>query len=72
MICLSVFVSLALIPFAFSQSPNGNVEIAGIEANFVNAGLVPSFLTTFVPSAVMNAAFGNGDIAPGTPLTRER
>jgi phosphatidylethanolamine-binding protein len=72
MISLSVSTVLALIPFTFAQSTNAGVGIEGIEANFVNAGLVPSLLATFNPSAVMNFAFGNGDIAPGTPLTQER
>ena len=41
MICLSVLVSMALILSVFAQSTNMNVEIAGVEANFANAGLVP-------------------------------
>jgi len=74
MISLSIFVSLAFIPFTFSQSTNNSnvgLEIAAIEAHFSNAGIVPSLLTSFTPSAVMSVAFnGVGDVAPGTPLTQ--
>jgi len=72
MICLSVLVSMALILSVFAQSTNMNVEIAGVEANFANAGLVPSFLKIFTPSAIMHVVFENDDIAPGTPLTQEQ
>jgi hypothetical protein len=73
MVSLSVLVSLAFIPFTFSQSTNNSdvgLQIAAIQAHFSNAGIVPSLLTTFSPSAVMSVAFnGVGDVAPGTLLT---
>ena len=72
MIPLSVFVSLALIPFTLAQSPTDVAfGIAAIEAHFSNAGIVPSMLATFTPSALMNVAFGAA-VPPGTPLTQDR
>jgi phosphatidylethanolamine-binding protein (PEBP) family uncharacterized protein len=72
MIPLSVFVSLALIPFTLAQSPSDVAfGIAAIEAHFSNAGIVPSMLATFTPSALMNVAFGAA-VSPGTPLTQDQ
>jgi len=74
MISLSVFVACALIPFAFSQSTSSNntgLQIEAIEAHFTNAGIVPSLLTSFSPSAFLNFAFDTiGSVAPGTLLTQ--
>ncbi len=57
-----------------AQSSNDNaIGIAAIEAHFTGAGLVPSLLTSFVPSAVMTVTFsGLGAISPGQNLTKDR
>jgi phosphatidylethanolamine-binding protein (PEBP) family uncharacterized protein len=45
-------------------------QIEVIEANFQNAGLVPSLLNTFDPVALLNVSFNNvGLVAPGQNLT---
>jgi len=66
------FVSLALIPFSLAQSTGDvGVQIEAIEAHFSNAGLVPSLLATFSPTAILSVSFdGVGAVAPGTPLTQ--
>jgi len=72
----SLFVSLALIPFSLSQSTSSTdlgTQIAAIEAHFRNAGIVPSLLATFAPSALLDITFGGvGTVSPGIPLTRAR
>jgi len=68
----TLFVSLTLIPFfSLSQSTNdSSIQIEAIEAHFSNAGIVPSLLPTFSPSAVLSVSFaGVGDVAPGTALS---
>jgi len=65
---LALFTLVA--PFVLAQSDNTQLEIDGIEANFQNAGLVPSLLATFDPVALLNVTFnGVGAISPGQNLT---
>jgi len=68
----TLFVSLALVPFSLAQSDSaGEVGIQAIEAHFTNAGIVPSLLATFTPSALLNILFaGTPSVAPGTPLSQ--
>jgi hypothetical protein len=56
-----------------AQSTNDTaLGIAAIEAHFTNAGLVPSLLSSFVPSAVMTVNFaGVGAISPGQNLSKQ-
>ncbi len=57
-----------------AQSTNDTaLGIVAIEAHFSGAQLVPSLLSTFIPSAVMNVTFpGVGAISPGQNLTKTR
>lgn len=74
MISFPVFVSLALVPFTFAQSTDdAGLQIAGVQANFQSALLVPQLLPTFSPSAALAVSFeGVGNTASGTPLTQDR
>jgi hypothetical protein len=60
--------------FVNAQIIDGNaLAISAIEAHFNNAGLVPSLLATFDPSAIMNVTFpGVGSISPGQNLTKDQ
>ncbi|KAI0303374.1 phosphatidylethanolamine-binding protein [Multifurca ochricompacta] len=57
-----------------AQSSNENaISIAAIEAHFTGAGLVPSLLSSFDPSALITVTFpGVGAISPGQSLTKDR
>ena len=72
----ALFVSLSLISAALAQSNSTNntaVGIEAIQAHFSNAGLVPSLLATFDPSALMTVDYsGVGDIQPGQALSQSR
>jgi len=72
MVFLSLVISLAAAPFVLGQTNNTQLGIQAIEAHFTNAGLVPSFLATFDPSALFTLDFAgvSGDISPGEPLTQ--
>lgn len=75
MIFAPVLLSLSLLPFCVAQAneTSTGVAIEAIEANFANAGIVPSLLATFSPSSILSVNFaGVGDVAPGTPLTQAR
>ncbi|THG99729.1 hypothetical protein EW026_g2655 [Hermanssonia centrifuga] len=70
MISVSVILSLALAPFVLGQSNNSELGIEAIEAHFTNAGIVPSLLASFDPSAVLTLSYnGVGNISPGQALT---
>jgi len=71
MFTLPVFVSLAIASLATAQSSNTALELAAIKAHFQAAGLVPSFLSTFDPSAILTIAYagGVGSVSPGQLLT---
>ncbi|KZP24857.1 PEBP-like protein [Athelia psychrophila] len=69
MIFAPAILSLSLLPFCVAQA--SSVAIEAIEANFANAGIVPSLLATFSPSSTLSVNFaGVGDVAAGTPLTQ--
>ncbi|KAJ9125989.1 hypothetical protein QFC24_002261 [Naganishia onofrii] len=53
---------------AMAQNTASEMQLAGVKANFQQAQLVPQFLPTFNPSALLNVSFGSDNIEPGTPL----
>ncbi|KAJ9101257.1 hypothetical protein QFC21_003476 [Naganishia friedmannii] len=53
---------------AFAQNTASEMQLAGVKANFQQAQLVPQFLPTFNPSALLNVTFGSDNVEPGTPL----
>ncbi|KAJ9118763.1 hypothetical protein QFC22_003984 [Naganishia vaughanmartiniae] len=53
---------------AFAQNTASEMQLAGVKANFQQAQLVPQFLPTFNPSALLNVSFGSDNVEPGTPL----
>lgn len=57
MISFPIITALALLPFVLAQSNDTAVQIEAIEAHFTGAGIVPSLLSTFVPSALLNVSF---------------
>lgn len=66
-------VSLFSFIGAVVAQDNTAVDIEAIQAHFSQAGIVPSLLTTFDPSALLTVSFdGVGDISPGQPLTQDR
>jgi len=72
MIFVPTLLSLSLLPLCFAQSNvTAELGIEAIEANFANAGIVPSLLATFTPTSLLSINFaGVGDVAPGTALTQ--
>ncbi|KAJ8078514.1 hypothetical protein PM082_012796 [Marasmius tenuissimus] len=66
------FTLLALLPFVAAQS-NTATEIAAIKAHFQQGGLVPTFLPTFEPHALMTVNFPEiGDIKPGQAVSKDQ
>lgn len=63
----TTFLALAVAPFAFAQ--NNAVGLQSIIAQFKNAGLTPSPLTTFAPSALLSVTYGSSAIDAGKPQT---
>ncbi|KAL0947213.1 hypothetical protein HGRIS_013331 [Hohenbuehelia grisea] len=60
-----------LLLAAVAVAQNTALEVEAIQAHFTAAGIVPSLLSTFNPSAVATLNFpGVGDIKPGQSLTR--
>ncbi|KAH9967841.1 phosphatidylethanolamine-binding protein [Russula dissimulans] len=78
MIFFAATVALSLLgPLVNAQSNNSNsntaLGIAGIEANFQNAHIIPDLLSTFNPTAVMNVNFtGVGETSAGQNLTKDQ
>jgi hypothetical protein len=67
------FVSAALLLSVRGQVSNPALEIEGIEAHFKNAGLVPSLLASFNPTAVLSVNYGGvGAISDGQKLTKDQ
>ncbi|KAG1756232.1 phosphatidylethanolamine-binding protein [Suillus paluster] len=66
------FSSLLLSSFVrASQSNNTALEIEAIRAHFQGAGLVPSLLASFIPTALLTAAYvGVGAVTPGQLLLK--
>ena len=64
---------LSLASLVTAQSTNPTLEIEAIQAHFSNAGLVPSLLPTFAPTAFFNLSYsGVGAISLGQKLTKDR
>jgi hypothetical protein len=62
--------SVSSLTLATAQT---SLNIALIEAHFSNAGIVPSLLPTFDPSATLNVSFaGVGTITPGQALSKDQ
>jgi hypothetical protein len=73
MFTLPVLAALAVASLVTAQSGNTALELAAIKAHFQAAGLVPSLLSTFDPSAVLNVTYaGVGSVSPGQLLTGPR
>ena len=73
MIALSFVAALAFASLASAQANNTALGIQAIEAHFANAGLVPSLLATFDPSAILSVTYnGVGTISPGQSLSKAR
>lgn len=72
MISLSVFASLAILPFVTAQASDPGLEIKAIQAHFSGSGITPSLLPTFDPSAVLSVTFGTTAVTPGQALTKDR
>lgn len=73
MISLPVLLSLSLLPFVASQSPNDtSLQIAAIKAHFTQSEIVPDLLSSFDPSAILTVNFQgsvNGEHGPMYILT---
>jgi hypothetical protein len=66
-------IAAALLSFVRAQSTDPALEIEAIEAHFSGAGIVPSLLATFDPSAILAISYdGVGSISPGQQLTQEQ
>ncbi|KAJ9096482.1 hypothetical protein QFC20_006425 [Naganishia adeliensis] len=63
----ALVAAAALAQTAFAQGAS-ELQLAGVKANFEQAQLVPQFLPTFNPSALLNVSFGGDNVLPGTPL----
>ena len=69
----SLILTLALFSTKFAVAQDTAVGIEAIEAHFSNAGIVPSLLTSFDPSAVMSVSYTDvGEIQPGQALSQTR
>ena len=67
---LSVFVSLALLPFVAAQDADDTPAIQAIEAHFEQSHITEDYLDDFDPIATLNLNFaGVGDVTPGQRLT---
>jgi len=65
---------LSLVTVISSQTTNNNpaLGLADAEAQFTNAGLVPSLLKYFDPSSVLDCNYpGTGNIAMGQKFVKE-
>jgi len=70
MIKITVFALALLAPFVSAQTSSPALEIEAIEAHFTGAGLVPSLLPSFTPSAVFGLSFNGVNVSPGQALTK--
>ncbi|THU99377.1 PEBP-like protein [Dendrothele bispora CBS 962.96] len=63
----------AVLPFVSAQSDSPAFRIEGVEAHFTQAGIVPSLLPTFNPSALLTINYdGVGDLTPGQSVSQEQ
>lgn len=70
---VSLTLALCSIPPVPAQSNTTTVEIEAIKAHFAQSGLVPAFLPTFTPTALLAVSFkGLGRVAIGQLVSRER
>jgi len=70
---LGLTLALCSIPPVPAQPNSTIVEIDAIKAHFAQSGLVPAFLPTFTPTALLAVSFkGLGSVAIGQPVSRER
>ncbi|KXN87741.1 OV-16 antigen [Leucoagaricus sp. SymC.cos] len=69
---LAIFASV-LLPVVVAQS-GGDIDlgIKAIEAHFNQSHIVPDFLTTFQPKALLNINYGSGNVQPGQMFTKEQ
>jgi len=70
-----ITLSFLTLPFTLvvsqtSTSNNTQLGIEVIEANFENAGIVPSLLAQFDPTALLTVSFADGDLTPGQNLSQ--
>jgi len=66
----SLVIALSLVSLSLAQSVDPEIQVEAVQQNFINAGIVPSLLQTFDPSAAMNVSFaGVGAITAGQPLS---
>jgi hypothetical protein len=66
-----IVLSVSLLPFAAAQ--DSAVGIPAIEAHFAGAGIVPSAIPTFEPTALLSINYdGVGDLTPGQLLKKEQ
>jgi hypothetical protein len=73
MFALPLLISSVFLSLVASQLNDSALQIEAIQAHFNQAGIVPSLLPSFDPSALLAANFaGVGDITPGQPLTKEQ
>jgi phosphatidylethanolamine-binding protein (PEBP) family uncharacterized protein len=73
MLSLVFLTTLACFNAALAQSTNIPLELAGVEANFKQAELVPSLLPAFDPSALLTINYpGVGDVTSGQHLTKDQ
>jgi len=67
------FLFAAILPFVSAQSDSPALQVEGIEAHFTQAGIVPSLLPSFTPSALLTINYeGVGDLTPGQAVSQER
>jgi phosphatidylethanolamine-binding protein len=68
LVVLKCALSLALLPFVAAQ--DHSLDIKAIEAHFNQSHIVPDFLTSFTPSALLDLNYaGVGNVTPGQALT---
>ncbi|QRV85853.1 phosphatidylethanolamine-binding protein (PEBP) family [Ceratobasidium sp. AG-Ba] len=64
----TTILALAAAPFAYAQNNNA-IQLQSIIAQFKNAGLTPSPITTFEPCSLLSVSYGNSAIDAGKPQT---
>lgn len=69
--CLA-FVSTLLALAAAQTSGDIRLGLAAIEAHFNQSHIVPDFLPSFQPKALLAVNYGAGDIQPGQKYTKEQ
>ncbi|KAI0050019.1 PEBP-like protein [Auriscalpium vulgare] len=57
---------------AQSSSSDTSLGIAAIEAHFSQSGIVPSLLSSFDPSGILNVSYNGVSLTPGQQLTKDQ